>query len=45
MSGGIGAVSAGISEWVVVAVGFVVLVLLVLGGWKLAKLLMLALKG
>ena len=44
MSGGIGAVSAGISEWVVEALGLVLLVLLVFGGWKLLKLL-LALKG
>jgi hypothetical protein len=45
MSGGIGAVSAGISEWVVEAVGLALIVLLVFVGWKLVKLLLLALKG
>ena len=45
MNGGIGAVSVGISEWVLEALSFVVLALLVLGGWKLLKLVVLALKG
>ena len=39
MSGGIGAVSAGIAEWVVLAVGLVLLVLLAFGAWKLVVFL------
>lgn len=42
MSGGIGAVSAGVAGWLIIAA---VLLLVVLGGWKLVKLLILALKG
>lgn len=45
MSGGIGAVSAEISETIVLAVVVLVLVLLAFGVWKVAKLLMVALKG
>jgi hypothetical protein len=37
-SGGIGAVSIGISEWIVWLVILIVLLLLVLGAWKLVKL-------
>ena len=45
MSGGIGAVSAGIAEPVVLAVVLLLLVLLAFGAWKLWKLLMIAFKG
>ena len=45
MSGGIGAVSAGISEIVVLAVVPLLLLLFAFGTWKLVKLLMTALKG
>ncbi len=38
-SGGLGAVSAGISEWLVLSVIVVVLVLVGLGVWRLGKLL------
>ena len=41
-SGGLGAVSNGISETVV---GLVILVLVLFGAWKLAKLLWVALSG
>jgi hypothetical protein len=39
MSGGIGAVSAGIAEWVVLVVVLVVLGLLAFGAWKLVMFL------
>jgi hypothetical protein len=45
VAGGIGAVSAGISEQVVLAVVLVLLLLLAFGAWKLWKLLMVALRG
>lgn len=45
MSGGIGAVSAGISESLVIVLVLLVLGLIVLGGWKLVKFLLLALRA
>ena len=45
MSGGIGAVSAGVAEWLVLAVVALLLVLLTFGAWKLLKLLLIAFKG
>ena len=45
MSGGIGAVSAGIAEPIVLAVVLLLLVLVAFGGGKLWKLLMVAFKG
>jgi uncharacterized membrane protein YtjA (UPF0391 family) len=45
MSGGIGAVSAGIAEPLVETVVVLLLLLLAFGAWKLWKLLMIAFKG
>jgi hypothetical protein len=45
MSGGIGAVSAGIAEPIVLAVVLLLLALLAFGAWKLWKLLMVVLRG
>ena len=45
MGGGIGAVSAGISELIVEVVVLLLLPLLAFGAWKLWKLLMIAFKG
>jgi len=45
VSGGIGAVSAGIAEQIVLAVVLLLLLLLAFGAWKLWKLLMVALRG
>ena len=45
MSGGIGAVSAGISEQIVEAVVLLLLLLLAFGAWKLWRLLMVVFKG
>ena len=44
-SGGLGAVSAGISEWVVWLLLAAVLILVVLGGIKVVKLLWAAFSG
>lgn len=44
-SGGIGAVSFGISEAVVEVVVLLLLVLLAFGAWKVVKLLLVAFKG
>ena len=45
MSGGIGAMSAGIAEPIVLAVVFLLLVLLAFGAWKLVKLVLMLLNG
>jgi hypothetical protein len=45
MSGGIGAVSAGISEWLVLTVCGLLLLVVAFGAWKLVKLLIIAAKG
>jgi HNH endonuclease len=45
MSGGIGAVSAGISEMVLLAVIALLVALFAFGAWKLVKLLLVAFKG
>ena len=45
MSGGMGAVSAGISETIVEVAILILLLLLALGAWKLLKLLIVVLKG
>lgn len=45
MSGGIGAISAGISETVVAVILLVLVLLLGFGAWKLWKLLMVAFRG
>lgn len=45
MSGGIGAVSAGLSEIIVEAVVVLLLLLLAFGAWKLLKLALMLLKG
>ena len=44
-SGGLGAVSHGISEGVLWLLLLVLLVLVIAGGWKLAKLLWVAFSG
>ena len=44
-SGGMGAVSFGISETVVEVVVLLLLVLLAFGAWKVVKLLLVAFKG
>ena len=44
-SGGFGAVSAGISEPIVLIVLIVLAVLAVFGGWKLLKLVLAAISG
>jgi hypothetical protein len=45
MSGGIGAVSVGVAEWVVALVLFLLLALLAFGAWKVVKLVLVAFKG
>jgi hypothetical protein len=44
-SGGFGAVSAGVSEPLAALILLAVLVIVVLGGWKLAKLLWVMFSG
>jgi hypothetical protein len=44
-AGGLGAVSAGISEELLWLVGLVVLILVITGGWKLLKLLWAVFSG
>ena len=45
MSGGMGAVSAGVSETIVEVAVLVLLLLLAFGAWKVVKLLIVVFKG